>query len=233
MLLRPAINIPSRWLCGYAPRTAIQPEVIECVRAESRGLMNDRIQHLLTQIAALEDDLREALHDQETGMLFQIRGKQVEFERSIKEAHRRLKTGFFHWLVTNRPQNLITGPVIYGMVVPLVILDLFVTLYQAICFPIYQVAKVRRADYIVLDRHHLEYLNLFEKFHCNYCAYASGLVAYTYEIVARTEQYFCPIKHARRILGTHSRYRRFLDYGEAADYAARLEEYRIALGQMK
>ena len=195
--------------------------------------MNERIHQLLTQMATLEDDLREALHEQETSMLFEIRGKRVEFEHSVRQAHRRLKTGFFRWLVSNRPQNLITGPIIYSMIIPLLMLDLCVTLYQALCFPIYRIAKVRRANYIVLDRQHLEYLNLIEKFHCSYCGYASGLVAYVYEIVARTEEYFCPIKHARRILGTHSRYPRFLDYGEAADYEARLEEYRIALGRMK
>ena len=91
--------------------------------------MNDRIQHLLAQMAALEDDLREALHQQEASMLFEVKGKRVEFEHAIKQAHRRLKTGFFRWLVTNRPQNLITGPVIYGMIIPLVILDLFVSVY--------------------------------------------------------------------------------------------------------
>ena len=191
--------------------------------------MNDRINHLLAQMAAIEDELREALHQQETGMLFQIKDKRVEFERSIKEAHSRLKTRFFRWLVTDRPQNLITGPVIYCMIVPLAILDLFVTVYQAVCFPVYRVARVRRTDYIVLDRQQLEYLNFVEKFHCTYCAYASGLIAYVYEIVARTEQYFCPIKHARKILGTHARYRRFLDYGEAEDYAIKLEAYRVAL----
>jgi hypothetical protein len=195
--------------------------------------MNDRLRLLLTQMAALEDDLREALHQQETSMLFEIKGKRVEFEDTIKQTHRRLKTGVFQWLVANRPQNLITGPVIYGMIIPLLVLDLFVTLYQAVCFPIYRITKVRRAHYIVMDRQHLEYLNLFEKFHCNYCGYASGLIAYAYEIVARTEQYFCPIKHARRILGTHSRYRRFIDFGEAADYQARLEEFRTDLGKMK
>jgi hypothetical protein len=195
--------------------------------------MNDRIQQVLNQMTALEDELRDALHEQETRVLFEIRGKRVEFEQSIKLAHRRLKTGFFRWLVGNRPQNLITGPVIYSMIVPLLILDLSVTLYQASCFPIYRIAKVRRTDYIVLDRHQLEYLNFFEKFHCNYCGYASGLVAYAYEILARTEQYFCPIKHARRILGTHSRYRRFLDYGEARDYAARVEAYRKSLAVTK
>lgn len=166
-------------------------------------------------------------------MLFKIHGKRIEFEQSIKLTHRRLKTGLFHWLVTYRPQNLITGPIIYAMILPLVILDLFVSFYQAICFPIYGVAKVSRMDYIVFDRQQLEYLNFIEKFHCTYCAYGSGLIAYVAEIVARTEQYFCPIKHARRILGTHSRYARFLDYGDAADYETRLEQFRIALARKK
>src|SRR5665647_1507506 len=122
--------------------------------------MNDRIRNIIAQITALEDDLRTALQEQQTSMLFQIKGKRVEFEQSMKQAHRRLKTGFFRWLVTNRPQNLITGPIIYGMIIPLLIIDLFVSFYQAACFPIYKIAKVKRADYIVLDRQHLEYLSL-------------------------------------------------------------------------
>ncbi|OHC63822.1 MAG: hypothetical protein A2045_14300, partial [Rhodocyclales bacterium GWA2_65_20] len=176
---------------------------------------------------------RAAVQEQESDVRFQIKGKRIEFERSIREAHRRLKTGFIHWLVTYRPQNLITGPVIYGMIVPLLMLDLFVSFYQAVCFPIYRVAKVRRGDYIVFDRQQLEYLNFIEKFHCTYCAYGSGLVAYVGEIVARTEEYFCPIKHARKVLGMHTRYARFLDYGDAADYEARLEEFRVALAKKK
>jgi hypothetical protein len=195
--------------------------------------MNDRITQLLAQMAALEDELRTAVHDQETRMFFQIKGKRVEFERTVKAAHRKLKTNFFRWLVTNRPQNLITGPIIYGMVFPLMLLDFFVSFYQWACFPIYGITKVRRADYIVFDRQHLEYLNFIEKFHCTYCAYGAGLMGYINEILARTEQYFCPIKHAHRILGTHSRYNRFLDYGDAADYEARLEEFRVALGKVK
>jgi hypothetical protein len=188
---------------------------------------------LLAEMAALEADLRSAIEEQENNVLYKIKGKRIEFEQSIQQAHARLKMGFFHWLVTNRPQNLLTGPIIYSMLIPLVILDLFVSFYQVTCFPIYQVEKVRRDDYIVLDRQHLEYLNFIEKFHCTYCAYGSGLIAYVNEIVARTEQYFCPIKHARKILGTHSRYTRFLDYGDAADYEARLEEFRVALAESK
>jgi len=193
--------------------------------------MNKKIRDLLDQIAALEDDLRETVREQEASALFQIRGKRVEFETSVREAHLRLKNNFFHWLVTNRPQNLITGPIIYSMIVPLLILDLCVSFYQATCFPIYQITKVRRGDYIVFDRQQLEYLNFIEKFHCTYCAYGNGLMAYMSEIVGRTEEYFCPIKHARKVLGNHSRYARFLAYGDATDYQTRLEEYRVGLGK--
>lgn len=193
--------------------------------------MNDRISHILAQMAALEDELRSAVHDQESRMFFQINGKRVEFERSVKAAHRRLKKNFLRWLVTDRPQNLITGPLIYGMVIPLLMLDACVSFYQWACFPIYGIVKVRRSDYLVFDRRHLAYLNFIEKFHCTYCEYGNGLMGYMREILARTEAYFCPIKHAHKILGTHARYNRFLDYGDAADYEAKLEAFRVALGK--
>lgn len=132
--------------------------------------------------------------------------------------------------MTNRPQNLITGPIIYSMIIPLLITDFFVTFYQLTCFPIYGIKKVKRGDYMVFDRHQLHYLNFIEKFHCTYCAYANGMIAYISEIVARTEQYFCPIKHARKILGTHSRYHRFLAFGDADNYEQKVNEYRNSLG---
>ena len=195
--------------------------------------MNGHIRHLMDQMSAIEEDLRVALQEQEASALFQIKGKRIEFEESIRQAHRKLKIGFFRWLVAYRPQNLITGPIIYGMIVPLAILDFFISFYQAACFPIYGIAKVTRADYFVYDRRHLEYLNFIEKFHCTYCAYGNGLVAYATEILARTEEYFCPIKHARKILGTHAHYSRFREYGDAADYEARLEKFRVGLGKKK
>jgi hypothetical protein len=193
--------------------------------------MNDRIRNLLNQMAVLEDEMLSLLHNQETKMFFEIKGRRIEFEKSIKQTHRKLRKSFLHWLVTYRPQNLITGPIIYGMIFPLLMLDAFVSFYQASCFPIYGIVKVRRRDYIVLDRQHLDYLNFVEKFHCTYCAYGVGLAAYIAEIISRTEQYFCPIKHAHKILGTHRRYLGFIEYGDSADYESRLEAYRVALGE--
>lgn len=193
--------------------------------------MNDKIRDLLGQIAALEEQLQATLHEQENRIHFTLKGKRVQFGKEARAAHARLKRSVLRWLVTDRPQNLLTGPVIYFMVVPMVLLDITVSAYQAISFPIYRIAKVRRSDYIAFDRHHLGYLNFYERLHCEYCAYANGLLAYCTEVVARTEQYFCPIKHARKVLGTHARYRHFLEYGDAEDYHARLERIRRGMAR--
>jgi hypothetical protein len=195
--------------------------------------MNEKIRHILGQITALEDELRESLHEQEHTLFYQIKGKRVEFERTVKDTHRQLKMGVFRWFLAVRPQNYLTAPFIYGMIVPLVILDICVTIYQATCFPIYGIAKVRRSSYIVFDHRHLAYLNIFDKAHCLFCSYANGLIAYTLEITARTEQYFCPIKHAHKILGSHARYAQFLDYGEADDFQAKREALRMELAKEK
>ena len=193
--------------------------------------MNDKIRELLDQIAVLEADLQAALHEQKNRIAFTINGKRVEFEKSVRDAQKQLRRSILRWLVTDRPQNLVTGPIIYFMVIPMLLLDLTITLYQALSFPIYKIAKVSRTDYIVFDRHQLGYLNFYERVHCEYCAYANGLLAYCSEIVARTEQYFCPIKHARKALGTHARYAHYLDYGESENYHERLEQFRRSLAK--
>lgn len=187
--------------------------------------MTDRIRNLIAQMEAIETEINSALQEQHVHLRFKIKGKQVEFEQSIKDAHKQLKIGFVKWL-GNRPLNLITAPIIYGMFFPMVFLDICLWIYQAICFPIYKIKKVKRSDYMIFDRQHLNFLNFVEKFHCTYCAYGNGLVAYATEVLARTEQYFCPIKHARKMMGTHARYSKFIEFGDASDYQEKLEKFR-------
>ena len=64
---------------------------------------------------------------------------------------------------------------------------------------------------------------------CSYCDYANGVIAYVREIGSRTEQYWCPIKHALRIRDPHERYLKFLEYGDAVGYRARHESFRDKL----
>lgn len=144
------------------------------LRRKLGRMTHARIEELLAQMAELEGELQTALQAREHQVLFTIRGKRVEFEATVKQAHKRLRTRWLRWLVHDRPQNLITGPLIYGMAAPLVLLDACVSFYQWACFPIYGIAKVRRSDYLVFDRRHLAYLNLIEKFHCTYCEYGTA-----------------------------------------------------------
>ncbi|MEO8332056.1 MAG: hypothetical protein ABI479_06450 [Gallionella sp.] len=193
--------------------------------------MNDKIRQLLKQISALEADLSTAIDAHESRIHYKIEGKRVVFEDAIKQAHLKLKPkmNLLIWFFTVRPQNFLTMPIIYGMLVPLALLDLCISLYQLACFPIYGIPRVKRANYILIDRQYLAYLNIIEKADCMYCGYAVGMLAYSSEILARTEQYFCPIKHARKMLGAHARYAHFLGYGEADDFHGKLEEFRSEL----
>lgn len=191
--------------------------------------MNERIQQLLGQIAHLEDELRSTLAEEEHRVLFTIRGKRVQFEQAVRQRHRQLKVGVLRWLSQSQLGAVLSVPFIYSVIVPLALLDLWVTAYQWICFPLYRIARVRRADYIVFDRHDLGYLNAIEKFNCLYCSYGNGVIAYAREVASRTEQYWCPIKHAHKVLGTHARYAQFLPYGDATDYPLRLQALRDAL----
>jgi len=60
-----------------------------------------------------------------------------------------------------------------------------------------------------------------------------GVFAFVREVGSRTEQYWCPIKHALRVSDPHRRYYEFLEYGDAEGYRARLEAFRTALRQDK
>lgn len=119
------------------------------------------------------------------------------------------------------------------MVVPLLIFDLGVSLYQHVSFRLYGISRVKRSDYFIFDHRHLGYLNLFEKINCLYCSYAVGLINYSREIASRTEQYWCPIKHAHKMMDVHHRYIDFLDYGNAEQYQENVEIFRKNLQQEK
>ena len=139
---------------------------------------------------------------------------------------RRYKTGLLRFFSRTRFFVALTSPIIYLGWIPFLLMDLFVTLFQSVCFPVYQIPKVLRSDYIVFDREDLPYLNIVEKFNCFYCAYGNGIAAYTREVAARTEQYWCPIKHARRIRAAHDRYPKFFDYGDAEAFHQGLNRLR-------
>lgn len=93
-------------------------------------------------------------------------------------------------------RHLLSGPIIYSVFIPMVLLDLWVEMYHRIAFWLYDIPYVQRSKYIkIFDRTKLHYLQGIDKLDCAYCGYANGLFAYVGEIAGRTEQYWCGIKH--------------------------------------
>jgi hypothetical protein len=191
--------------------------------------MNPQIAILIDRIKSLEAELDLELAKRAAELRIGLEHGRVRFEQELLRRHRELQVRLSSYLLHARPLVVLTAPIIYSLIIPFVLLDLFVTVYQAICFPAYGIAKVRRADYIVFDRAHLGYLNAIEKLNCAYCSYANGLIAYVREIASRTEEYWCPIKHATRVMGTHGRYAGFEDYGDAEGYRGQLRRHRASL----
>lgn len=190
--------------------------------------MNDRLDALLEQIRLLEKELIVETKKKEAIFCYEIHDKKVQFTEAAKARHKRLRVSFHRYLLSSRFLVLLTAPVIWMCLIPVAFLDLVGSIYQAICFPIYGIPKVARGDFLAFDRNRLTYLNLVERLNCDYCAYANGILAYFTEIAARTEQHWCPIKHAQCVKCAHSRYKNFFDYGDAETYRAHVEEIRRA-----
>ncbi len=186
----------------------------------------DRIHGLETQ---LEQEFDQLLVEKRAQFKYTLKKGRVIFDEGVHELQRRYRTGLWVYLRDARLVHILTAPVVYSVVFPLLLLDLFIFFYQQICFRLYGIPLVQRADYLVIDRQHLAYLNMIEKFNCMYCGYGNGLIEYVREVIARTEQYWCPIKHARRTPNPHYRSGNFADYGDVEAYQKKLEQLREQL----
>jgi hypothetical protein len=195
--------------------------------------MNPAIIELSEKIKSLEGDLEVQLALARADLRLSFEGGKVEFEQEVLRRHREMKTSLMHYVMGARLLILLTAPVIYILIIPLALLDIFITIYQAICFPVYGISKVRRADYLIFDRRYLAYFNALEKLNCAYCSYANGLIGYVREIASRTEAYWCPIKHARKVVGAHPRYSQFADFGDAKEYKREINEINERLRKKK
>ena len=86
-------------------------------------------------------------------------------------------------------------PFIYIMVLPIGLLDVCVCIYQAVCFPLYDIKKVSRNQYLRFDRAAHPGLDAIDRLQCNYCSYANGILSFAREVAKQTEYYWCPIRN--------------------------------------
>lgn len=185
--------------------------------------MNDAISQVLERIRELEEKLGDELHRQRDELRYSFQNGKITFEREFALKNRTLKKGLIQYIRGARWPVILTAPIIYSLIIPFVILDVFISIYQAICFPVYRIPKVKRSDYLIFDRVKLDYLNGIQKLNCVYCSYGNGIIGFAREVAARTEQFWCPIKHAQKVHDTHDRYPLFTDYGDGEQYYKKID----------
>lgn len=193
----------------------------------------EKLQELIEKIKVLEHELSVEMQKKQEEFFYKIKGKKVLFEEATRKYHKTLVTRIHTYLLNAAFLNIITAPIIWFCLIPAVFMDLIISGYQALYFPIYNIPKVKRSEYLIIDHHELEYLNAFEKLNCVYCSYFNGMVSYVQEIAARTEQYWCPIKHARKIKTIHSRYKKFFEYGDGTRYRKEIGKVRRDFDDLK
>ncbi len=191
--------------------------------------MNSRLNEILEEIRELEKRVQAEMRLREEELKYRVSEGRVIFEREILELHKKIAGSLLFYIIKAPLLTVLSAPVIYAMIVPALFMDLGLWIYQTVCFPVYGIPKVKRSDHIILDRHYLKYLNFLERLNCDYCSYFNGLSSYAMEIAARTEQYWCPVKHASGKAQRHSRAHLFADYGDAEAYRTKLAELRRQL----
>ena len=126
------------------------------------GPVPNHIRNIVERINQLQDELEAALGERAEKFSYSIENRRIRFKSDTVRWQKQFKRGLAGYIFGAPIRNIISAPVVYSLVIPFVLIDIWVSLYQAICFPIYRVKKVRRRDYIVFDRHHLAYLNVIE-----------------------------------------------------------------------
>ncbi len=181
----------------------------------------------------LETEIENVLSEKRELFQYTLERGRVRFEQGVIAFQRKHKQRSWNYILNARLSHLLSAPIIYSLIIPFVLLDAFISFYQHVCFRIYGIERVRRSDYFVIDRQKLAYLNFIEKFHCVYCDYGNGLIEYAREITARTEQYWCPIKHARRTPDPHRLVEKYVDYGDVEAYKNQLQNIRDDVATLK
>ena len=194
--------------------------------------MSKRATQIADEIRTLEKELRQEIQRIRIDS-FEIREKTIHFRDEVLSRHRTQIVGLLTYIRRAKLKHILCLPIIWLCLLPAVVMDVVVSFYQAVCFPLFGIPKVKRGEHVIFDRRHLRYLNVIEKLNCLYCSYFNGVVSFATEVGARTEQYWCPIKHAAQLKTIHSRYHTFVDFGDSDEFRKKLPDIRKNFSDIK
>jgi len=117
--------------------------------------MNNHLNEILKEFKELEKRVQEEIRRKEEEFQYKIHKRKVIFEEEVLRIHATFARGLVKYILGARPLNILSAPVIYLMIIPALLMDASVTLYQVLCFSIYGIPEVKRREHIILDRHYL------------------------------------------------------------------------------
>ena len=93
------------------------------------GVMKSNPEAIVARIEELEAELSKELARRASMLHFGLEHGRVRFEEEVRRRHEKLRTSAWTYLLRANPLAVITAPVIYSLIFPLILLDLFLFLF--------------------------------------------------------------------------------------------------------
>jgi len=180
--------------------------------------MRNKINQLLQDIDRKKQELRQEYEKLKDKYGFKIEGRKIVWNKDKIKELRKYKKSILDSIFSATVREILSIPFIWVMLIPAIVLDIFLFMYQNTAIRLYKIPITKRSDYVVFDRKQLAYLNIIQKINCMYCSYFNWVMQYAVEVAWRTEKYWCPIKHARKKAWEHNWEKYFADYWDAEGF---------------
>ncbi len=176
--------------------------------------MNTKINKIFEEIKDKKAELKLEYEKMKEKYGFRIEWRKIIWNKDEAAKQKKRRKSAWDTFFSATVFEILSIPFIYAMIIPAVILDIFLFMYQQTAIRLYKIPLAKRSDYIVFDRRQLWYLNWLQKINCIYCSYVNWLFQYWVEVAWRTEKYWCPIKSATKKHWDHNWEKYFADYGD-------------------
>ena len=191
--------------------------------------MKNKIYKLLQEIKNKKIQIWKEYDKLKNKYWFKIDWKKIIWNKLTKKQLKKSKKSILDTLFSAQIRELLSIPFIWIMIIPAIILDIFIFIYQNTAIRLYKIPFTKRSNYIIFDRKQLAYLNIIQKINCIYCSYFNWLMQYAVEVAWKTERYWCPIKNARKKYWEHEWEKYFAEYWDVEwfkDSFCKLDDFK-------
>ena len=88
--------------------------------------MTVQLDLLMERLRSVEAEIEVELAKRREELRFRIENRKIVFEQEVRRIHRAIKTRVTRYLIEANPLVVLTVPVIYSLIVPVVVVDLWV-----------------------------------------------------------------------------------------------------------